>query len=64
MKTVQIKGSWNFQFGAQVANLFNHVNYAQPSTSLISGTYGTINNVQTAEGAGPRAFQMVARFTF
>ncbi len=64
MKTIQIKGGTSVQFGTQVANLFNHVNYAQPSTSLISGTYGTINNVQTAEGAGPRAFQMVARFTF
>jgi len=64
MKTVQIKGRWNFQFGAQVANLFNHVNYAQPSTSLIPGTYGTINNVQTAEGAGPRAFQLSVRLTF
>ena len=64
MKTVQIKEGTSIQFGTQVANLFNHVNYAQPSTSLITGTYGTISNVQTAEGAGPRAFQIIGRFTF
>jgi hypothetical protein len=64
MKTVQIKESMSIQFGTQVANLFNHVNYAQPSTSLITGIYGTISNVQTAEGAGPRAFQITGRFTF
>ena len=64
MKTVQIKEGTSIQFGTQVANLFNHVNYAQPSTSLITGTYGTITNVQTAEGAGPRAFQITGRLTF
>jgi hypothetical protein len=64
MKTIHIKEGASIQFGTQVANLFNHVNYAQPSTSLITGTYGTINAVQTAEGAGPRAFQIVGRLTF
>jgi hypothetical protein len=64
MKYIQIKERTRIQFGTQVANLFNHVNYAQPSTSLITGTYGTITNVQTAEGAGPRAFQIVGRLTF
>ncbi len=64
MKTVQIKEGTLLYFGTQVANLFNHVNYAQPNTNLATSSYGTVSNVQTAEGAGPRAFQMVFRFTF
>jgi hypothetical protein len=64
MKSVQIKEGIHFQFGAQAANLFNHVNYAQPNTTLTTSSYGTVSNVQTAEGAGPRAFQISARFTF
>ena len=64
MKTVQIKEGVLFHFGAQAANLFNHVNYAQPNTSLATSPFGTVSSVQTAEGAGPRAFQISGRFTF
>jgi hypothetical protein len=64
MKRVQIKEGTTFQFGAQAANLFNHVNYAQPNTTLTTSAYGTVSNVQTAEGAGPRAFQISGRLTF
>jgi hypothetical protein len=64
IKSVRIAEGIRLQVGAQVANLFNHVNLAQPSTSLVTGTYGTISNVQTAEGAGPRAVQLTGRFSF
>ena len=64
IKSVRIAEGIRLQIGAQVANLFNHVNLAQPSTSLVTGTYGTVSNVQTAEGAGPRAVQLTGRFTF
>jgi carboxypeptidase family protein len=64
MKNVQIKEGMVFRFGTQAANIFNHVNYAQPNTSLTTSPFGTVSSVQTAEGAGPRAFQMVGIFTF
>ena len=65
MKTFQIKESTVFQFGAQAANLFNHVNYLQPNLTLTStSAFGTVSSVQTAEGAGPRAFQISGRLTF
>jgi hypothetical protein len=64
MKAVQIREGVLFHFGAQAANLFNHVNYAQPNTTLATSPFGTVSGVQTAEGAGPRAFQLSGRFTF
>jgi len=64
LKTVQIKEGMSVQFGTQAANLFNHVNYAQPNTTLTTSAFGTVSSVQTAEGAGPRAFQISGRFTF
>ena len=64
IKTVRIKESVRFQIGAQAANLFNHVNYAPPSTTFNTAPFGTISNVQTAEGAGPRQIQITSRLTF
>jgi hypothetical protein len=48
----------------QAANLFNHVNYEQPSTLFNAGGFGQVSNVQSAEGSGPRAIQVTARVTF
>lgn len=64
MKSVPIRESMRFQVGAQAANLFNHPNYATPNTTLNTAAFGTISNVQSAEGAGPRVIQATARFTF
>jgi hypothetical protein len=64
LKSVRIKESTQFQIGAQAANLFNHVNYAPPNTTLNTAPFGTISNVQSAEGAGPRQIQITARITF
>jgi hypothetical protein len=52
-KTVRIKESARFQIGAQAANLFNSVNYAPPNTVFNTAAFGTISNVQTAEGPVP-----------
>jgi hypothetical protein len=64
MKSVPIRETMRFQIGAQAANLFNHANYAAPNTTLNTAAFGTISNVQSAEGAGPRVIQGTARFTF
>jgi hypothetical protein len=63
-KSVRIKESVRFQIGAQAANLLNHVNYAPPNTTFNTAAFGTISNVQTAEGAGPRQIQITSRLTF
>jgi Carboxypeptidase regulatory-like domain/TonB dependent receptor len=64
MKAVAIREAMRFQIGGQAANLFNHANYAVPNTTLNTAAFGTISNVQSAEGAGPRVIQATARFTF
>jgi len=63
-KSVRITESVRFQIGAQAANLLNHVNYAPPNTTFNTAPFGTISNVQTAEGAGPRQIQITSRLTF
>jgi len=65
IKSVPIRESVRAQVGVQVANLFNHPNFATPS-SLTLGVagFGAITALQTAEGAGPRAIQLTGRITF
>lgn len=64
IKSVTIAEGIRLQAGAQIANLFNHVNLAQPNVSLVTGSFGTVTNTQTADGAGPRAIQITARVSF
>jgi hypothetical protein len=64
IKSIRLKEGINFRIGGQSANLFNHPNYAPPSTSLVSGSFGTLNSLQSAEGAGPRVIQGTARLDF
>ena len=64
MKSLAITERLRFQVGGQAANLFNHANYATPNTTFNTSAFGTISNVQSAEGAGPRTIQVTARFTF
>jgi hypothetical protein len=65
IKSIQIKESIRVQVGAQVANLFNHPNFAPP-TNLTEGVagFGALTALQTAEGAGPRSLQLTGRITF
>jgi hypothetical protein len=65
IKTVNFTERVRLQVGAEVANLFNHPNYAAPS-NLIFGTAGfsQITSLQTVEGAGPRSIQLTGRFNF
>ena len=65
LKRIAITESARFELGAQVSNLFNHPNFAPPSTLTVGvGGFGQINALQSAEGAGPRAIQLTGRFTF
>jgi hypothetical protein len=64
IKSLRLAESACFQFGAQVANVFNHPNYSPPSTSVNTAAFGTITSLQSAEGAGPRAIQLTGRITF
>jgi hypothetical protein len=65
IKSVNFTERIRMRIGAQVANVFNHPNFAVPN-SLIVGVagFGQITGLQTAEGAGPRDIQLTARITF
>ena len=64
-KAVPIRESVRLQIGASVANLFNHPNYDAPANlNLGTSGFAQITNLQTAEGSGPRAIQLSARFNF
>ena len=68
-KNFAITERFNLRYEAQVANLFNHTNLADPATNISSSTFGKITNVQDANtsygpSAGPRNIQMSLRLTF
>jgi len=65
IKSIPIKESVRAQIGVQVANLFNHPNFAPPGNLTLGvAAFGQITSLQTAEGAGPRQIQLTARITF
>jgi hypothetical protein len=65
LKQFLITEGIHVQFGAQVANLFNHPNYAPPSNLTVGvPAFGQVTSLQSAEGAGPRSMQLTARITF
>jgi hypothetical protein len=65
IRSVNLTERLRMRIGAQVANVFNHPNFAVPGhlTVGVAG-FGQITSLQTAEGAGPRDIQLTARITF
>ena len=63
-KSFDISERVRFQFGAAASNAFNHANYTTPNLNYGTAAFGTISNVQTAEGAGPRQIQITSRVIF
>jgi len=63
-KSVRIKEGIRFQVGAAASNAFNHPNYTTPNLNYGTAPFGTITNVQSAEGAGPRQVQITSRVIF
>jgi len=65
LKRIRFTESTRLEIGAQVSNIANHPNFNPPG-NLILGVpgFGALTSLQTAEGAGPRAMQLVGRFTF
>ena len=64
LKTIKFSEGVRLQLGGQAANLFNHPNYAPPNVTFNISAYGSITNMQSVEGAGPRAGQVTARLSF
>jgi hypothetical protein len=65
IKSVRITESSRLQLGVQVANLFNHANFAPPGNLTVGvAGFGQITSLQQAEGAGPRQIQLTGRITF
>jgi hypothetical protein len=63
-KNFALREKAKFEFSAEAANVFNHRNYEPPNMQLDSGAFGTIPELQTAEGAGPRNLQLSGRISF
>jgi hypothetical protein len=69
-KSFALSDRFNLRYEAQVGNLFNHTNLADPATNISSpSTFGQITNVQDANtsygpSAGPRNIQMSLRLAF
>jgi hypothetical protein len=64
IKSIKITEQLQLQFGAQAANAFNHRNFDVPDTILDDSAFGTISNLQSAEGAGPRNVEITGRISF
>ena len=65
IKRFTIKERLRAELGMQVANAFNHPNYAPPGTLTVGvAGFGQLTALQSAEGAGPRQVQLTARITF
>jgi hypothetical protein len=65
IKSINMTERIRMRIGAQVANVFNHPNFAVPGSLEVGvAGFGQITSLQTAEGAGPRAIQLTARINF
>ncbi|HTW65650.1 MAG TPA: carboxypeptidase-like regulatory domain-containing protein [Bryobacteraceae bacterium] len=65
IKSIPIRESVRAQVGVQVANLFNHPNFAAPQNLTLGvAGFGQLTALQSAEGAGPRQIQLTGRITF
>ena len=64
LKSFSIGERIRFQLGAAASNAFNHPNYTTPNLNYGTAAFGTITNVQTAEGAGSRQIQITSRLSF
>ena len=65
LKTINFTERIRIRIGAQVANVFNHPNFAVPGSLTVGvAGFGQITALQTAEGAGPRDIQLTGRINF
>ena len=65
-KTTHIKEGINVQFRAEVFNILNHPNFAQPTNSFTSADFGRITATRTARGdlGSSRQLQLGLKMTF
>jgi hypothetical protein len=64
IKSISLTERAKLQAGIEASNLFNHPNLATPNMYVGTQAFGSINAVQTAEGAGPRIVEFTARISF
>lgn len=62
-KNTKIKELWTVQFRAEFFNIFNHVNYNNPNTSVTGAGFGTITSTQPNAG-DPRIIQFGLKILF
>jgi len=62
-KTFRIRESMRFELRADSYNAFNHPQFGQPNTNILSPDAGKITNTTNFGGPG-RIIQLGGRFTF
>jgi hypothetical protein len=63
-KIVKLREKAKLRFEATFTNLFNHPNFAAPSTNISLPNFGVTNTVQTSENGGNRVGQLSLRIDF
>jgi hypothetical protein len=61
-KSIELRGTTRLQFRAEVFNIFNNVNFANPNAVFGSANFGRITSLAT--GANMRQVQLGAKFLF
>ena len=66
LKNIKLSDSTNFQFRAEVFDLFNHANFGQPGRVVGSATFGRISNTRfpTGDSGSSRQLQFALKFMF
>ena len=67
-KTTAITERLNAEFRVEAFNVFNHAEFANPDTNLLSSTFGQITNTEFGTGSTAvhteRILQLALRLTF
>jgi hypothetical protein len=62
-KNVRFSADMSIQFRAEFFNIFNLVNFANPSTTVNSASFGRITSTHANQG-DPRIMQFGLKFVF
>jgi hypothetical protein len=63
-KNTQIVERLNMEFRAEFFNIFNHAEFDNPNTNILSSQFGQITNTGNPGDPRPRIVQFAVRFTF
>ena len=63
-KNTEWRGHYNLQLRADAFNVFNHPNFAVPTSSLTSSSYTKVSSIASTPAYQARTVEFAAKFTF